>query len=219
MPIFFDLDDTLIDHSAANHLAGLAVYETYQTQINCDQTQFVTAWNGSHQQRFQRYLEGQISLLELRRARARDVLGRNISNRQADEVVSVYARAYRDHWKLFPDVWPCLDRLYSQRLGIITNADRSQQIDKLVTAGIKDYFYVIVCYDKTGLAKPDPRMFARACRLIGCQPKEAVHIGDSLKDDVQGSRQAGIRGIWLNRKEPKAVTGIEVIRSLEELVI
>lgn len=44
-----------------------------------------------------------------------------------------------------------------------------------------------------GVEKPDPRIFYLACDEVGCEPADAVHIGDSLVYDVRGAEAAGIR--------------------------
>ena len=34
---------------------------------------------------------------------------------------------------------------------------------------------------------------------MGAKPAHAVHIGDSLEDDIKGAGRAGIWGIWIDR--------------------
>ena len=40
---------------------------------------------------------------------------------------------------------------------------------------------------------------ARALSALGAEPGDAVMVGDSLANDVDGPVAAGLRGIWLNR--------------------
>ena len=68
-----------------------------------------------------------------------------------------------------------------------------------------------------GAAKPDKRIFERALSLACVKADEALHVGDSLKDDLGGARGAGIDALFLNRN------GMEVdeaacIHSLDELI-
>ena len=51
-----------------------------------------------------------------------------------------------------------------------------------------------------GFAKPDPRIYRETLRRGGCTPGEAVDVGNSLIDDVQGAQGAGIYAVWLNRQ-------------------
>lgn len=45
------------------------------------------------------------------------------------------------------------------------------------------------------VGKPEKPFFLEALRSIGCQPEEAVMIGDDVRDDVGGAQSAGMLGI------------------------
>lgn len=62
----------------------------------------------------------------------------------------------------------------------------------------------------------------RACSLVGCQPGEAVHVGDSLVADVNGALRAGLAGaIWVNRNGerplPTGMRPVAILSSVLEL--
>ena len=63
-------------------------------------------------------------------------------------------------------------------------------------------------------------MFEVACKRVGCQPAELLHVGDSLSSDVQGANAVGARSVWLNREgvpnETAIVPDFEV-RALTEV--
>ncbi|HEU5248802.1 MAG TPA: HAD-IA family hydrolase, partial [Thermoanaerobaculia bacterium] len=42
-------------------------------------------------------------------------------------------------------------------------------------------------------------IFHRACRRIGVEPAEALHVGDSVAEDFQGARRAGLSALLLDR--------------------
>jgi REG-2-like HAD superfamily hydrolase len=54
----------------------------------------------------------------------------------------------------------------------------------------------IACSGELGVEKPDPALFLEGCRLLGCSPAEALHVGDSEREDLLGARAAGIEA-WL----------------------
>lgn len=149
MPTFFDLDDTLVNHTRANYWAALSVYDTYKAEINSPLESFIQALNKHHKIRFEQYLRDELTFTEQRTARFRDVLGAKIGVYRLEEAISLWIDTYRNNWQLFPDVQPCLERLTNHSaylpLGIISNADKQQQLDKLTKTGIIDYFKVIVC--------------------------------------------------------------------------
>ncbi|MGH9398736.1 MAG: HAD-IA family hydrolase, partial [Thermoanaerobaculia bacterium] len=51
--------------------------------------------------------------------------------------------------------------------------------------------------EQTG--KPDPEIFRRACARVGVPPQEALHVGDSLAEDYEGARAAGLSAVLLDR--------------------
>ena len=68
-----------------------------------------------------------------------------------------------------------------------------------------------------GAAKPSLQIFKRALAKHGVPAGEALHIGDSLREDVQGASAAGIKAVLLHRQE-EAVSGVETIRNLTEVI-
>ena len=52
---------------------------------------------------------------------------------------------------------------------------------------------------ETGSRKPDPGIFGAALELAGCDPAEALHVGDTAEEDVAGAKAAGIRPLLIDR--------------------
>jgi putative hydrolase of the HAD superfamily len=86
----------------------------------------------------------------------------------------------------------------------------------LAEAGLEDLLDGAVSSAAAGAAKPDPAVFRTALALAGAGPEEAVHVGDSLENDVAGARAAGIRAILLERAG-EAPAGIPSVRTLAEV--
>jgi putative hydrolase of the HAD superfamily len=57
----------------------------------------------------------------------------------------------------------------------------------------------VVASAVVGAAKPDARIFMAALQAAGCEAAEAVHVGDSVDNDVAGATAAGIRAVLLVR--------------------
>ncbi len=108
-----------------------------------------------------------------------------------------------DAWELFPDTREALGELRRRgvRLGIVSNFD-SRLLPVCEGLGISQHFERIVMSGSAGYAKPDPRIFRLALRELGANADEALHIGDSEPNDVQGARAAGIRALRIDRREP-----------------
>ena len=52
---------------------------------------------------------------------------------------------------------------------------------------------------QVGLRKPDPRIYALACKELGVAPAEAVFVGDGANDELAGAERAGLRAVLIHR--------------------
>lgn len=125
-----------------------------------------------------------------------------------------------DAWQLFDDVIPVLTALKKsgRRLAIISNFD-SRLIEVLDQLGIDRFFDGVHLSSRIGSAKPDRRIFLEALRIHGIEPGQALHLGDSLREDVEGASAAGLRAVWLDRggSFPDNPPAIRITR-LEQLI-
>ena len=115
----------------------------------------------------------------------------------------------------FPDVAPALSALRDHGLVVVSNWDCSLP-DWLQRAGLLEHVDAVVTSAEVGAAKPDSAIFERALDVARAEPGEAVHVGDSLENDVAGARAAGIRPVLVAR-DGAAPGGVDAIRSLAEL--
>jgi len=106
----------------------------------------------------------------------------------------------REGWQLYDDVEPALAALKQQgrRLGVISNFD-SRLSDLLRAFRLDHYFDAVHLSSREGAAKPDPAIFHAALAKNAVGPAQAVHVGDSLREDVEGAAAVGIRPVWLDR--------------------
>jgi len=115
----------------------------------------------------------------------------------------------------FPDVLPALEALRERVLVVVSNWDCSLA-DWLGPAGLLEHVRAVVTSAEVGVAKPGSAIFARALSVAGAQPAEAVHVGDSIENDVAGARAAGIRPVLVAR-DGAPPAGVEAVRTLAEL--
>ena len=125
------------------------------------------------------------------------------------------------HFELYEDVPAVLRQLADTgfRIGLISNTHRCLasfqshfELQGLISATVSSSDH--------GLMKPHPSIFTAALQLLGVAAAEAVMVGDSVRQDIQGALGAGMRAILLNRGDtPTAPSTLDVpvIRSLREL--
>ena len=100
----------------------------------------------------------------------------------------------------FADVRPALlaARARGQRLVVVSNWDVSLH-DVLRELGLEPLLDAILTSAEAGARKPAPAMFERALELAGADRAQAIHVGDSLEEDVAGARAAGIEPVLVRR--------------------
>lgn len=122
-------------------------------------------------------------------------------------------------WLLYPDATVTLHELRAQglRLGVISNFD-SRLRNILNELGIGSIFEDIVLSWEAKAAKPDRKIYSRAVDGMGISPGQAMYVGDSVREDAEGARAAGLRPVLLDRNGlHTAWTNGLRIRSLSEL--
>ncbi|MFI5303942.1 MAG: HAD-IA family hydrolase [Nitrospiria bacterium] len=137
------------------------------------------------------------------------------------EVYSVFKGSHG--WELFPETVEVLTQLKRNgyQTGMITNFD-SRVYDVNRALGIEPLIDSLTLSSEAGAPKPNPKIFAKAIETHHIQPKEAIHVGDSLTDDVRGAQNAGMQAVLIDRhgifKPDKDYVRITSLRELLELL-
>jgi putative hydrolase of the HAD superfamily len=134
-----------------------------------------------------------------------------------DRVFEVFADP--TSWALYPETRSTLSRLRAQgmELGIISNFD-SRLFPIMRGLGIDTAFDTVTISSLAQAAKPAPKIFHRALEKHAADPEEALHLGDSIRDDVEGATKAGLHALLVNRKGSESKPEIPSIRTLDEIV-
>lgn len=121
-------------------------------------------------------------------------------------------------FRAFPEAAEALSRLRAQglRLVVASNWDCSLEsvLERIDLRGLVDGVAVSA---EVGATKPDPQLLREALRLADARPEEALHVGDSLAEDVGAALAAGVRPVFLSRHGAPGPPGVTVIASLAEL--
>ncbi|MEO6858668.1 MAG: HAD-IA family hydrolase [Solirubrobacteraceae bacterium] len=122
------------------------------------------------------------------------------------------------HFTAYPDALPALRwaRQRGMRIVVVSNWD-SALGEMLGRVGLAPWLDGVVSSAVAGVAKPDPAIFAIALAEVGVDAAEALHVGDSLAEDVAGARAAGVRAVWLDRSGSSTAQDVSAISSLAEL--
>lgn len=114
----------------------------------------------------------------------------------ASEIVRAWERF--DNFELYEDVLPTFERLRGAqlRLALVSNSSRdlqafSRHFDLRVDAWVASGSH--------GKVKPSPTIFQVVLELLELRPEQAVMVGDSLRDDVEGARALGMQAVLVDR--------------------
>jgi putative hydrolase of the HAD superfamily len=114
----------------------------------------------------------------------------------ADTAYEVFFAA-RNEIELYADSLAALRRLAARMpLAALTNGNACIQ-----RIGLGEHFQFSLGAREHGAAKPDASIFHAACARLGLPPADVLHVGDDPHMDVLGARRAGLRAVWINRRD------------------
>lgn len=116
-------------------------------------------------------------------------------------------------WRLFPDSLRTLATLRDRgvRVGIVSNWD-SRLFRLCEGLGVTPLVEFILASAVVGYVKPHRGIFEQACALARVDPREALHVGDSYREDYWGARQAGLNALLISRS-----SGVGAGKSIKRL--
>jgi HAD superfamily hydrolase (TIGR01549 family) len=129
-----------------------------------------------------------------------DETGISASRRDVVTRVNCLMEAAIEHMEPVPGAADTVNQLHAAgiRLGVVSSAVHHETLEWILgRMGIADRFDTITTSASSGYYKSTPAIYAHALQSLGGDAGASVHIGDSLKWDVEVSQQAGMRGVWL----------------------
>ncbi|ERN04130.1 N-acylneuraminate-9-phosphatase isoform X1 [Amborella trichopoda] len=201
--VFFDLDDTLVLTHAADKAARLAVMELVRKHHPAIEEQEIVDhfWKDFISQPWDP--TNQIDVTEWRA----QLWNKALQEKGVDDIKLArdiqclfdFTRMASFRWA--PAVEMIVKDLHAQgiKTGIITNGHPKVQRAKLQAAEAHKLFDPIIVGGEEIHEKPHKSIFLKACNLVGSKPEESVMVGDNLKTDIQGAKNANfLAAIWVN---------------------
>lgn len=113
----------------------------------------------------------------------------------------LYARfAHGDAYRVFPEVPAVLAELRDLGLDLVVISNWDDRLPGvLAELGLGGYFTAVVCSAEVGVEKPHPAIFEHALARLGRLPEEVLHVGDRVREDVEGALALGMEALRVNR--------------------
>lgn len=183
--VLFDLDGTLVDSAAglAAAVDGMLLRFGYVAAGEAK----VQHWIGRGATHLVRW-----ALADAQRVNA-DAVAEQDLMRGLEVYWQCYAECCGTGTTLYPGVLACLQRLQllSIPCAVVTNKTERFVAPILTALSLSDYFTVIIGGDTTCEQKPHPLPLQSALQQLGCEPQNALMVGDS-KHDINAAKAAGI---------------------------
>ena len=200
--VFFDIDDTLYGFTNLNARAKRGVYQYLVEKYPVSWEKFEEIEQDTILETVQRLGSNHPT------SHNRLIRFQNMLTKLGIPVYPYAKEMYDRYWNLIiENVLPeaglkeLLQKLksYGIYLGIGTNMTIDIQIRKLEKLGIVEYFDYVVTSEEVGIGKPSVYFFEFCAKKAGCKMSECLFVGDSLKNDIQGARDAGMHAVCYNR--------------------
>lgn len=218
--VFFDLDDTLFDHRHCARAALVGVRDQHACFATVDPAEL----EGSHARILEElHLEvmaGRVALDAARIERFRRLYawaGLDAPPEVAARAAAAYRRGYLEARREVRGAAALLAAVQRHaRIAVVSNNLLAEQRDKLRQCALDPYVDALVVSEEAGASKPDAAIFQIALERVAVTADEAVMIGDSWKNDIEGARTAGIGAVWFNREGMRSPDPeVPTIHSLE----
>jgi putative hydrolase of the HAD superfamily len=199
--IYFDLDDTLLDHRSAERAALLDVHAHFSLFEKTETTTLIDTYHQVNSMQWRQYSQGEISRQQLQRNRFEQTLEKlDLDSSGYAPIGQYYIACYRNHWQWMEGAEALYQRVVQQYpVGILTNGFAETQRKKLDDFGFYHSAEHVVISEDVGALKPDPQVFEYATLQTGLDKDDILYVGDSFTSDIEGGAHFGWDTAWFTQ--------------------
>ncbi|HKI46956.1 MAG TPA: HAD family hydrolase [Balneolales bacterium] len=196
--IYFDLDNTLLDHTSAERAAQAETYEHFSFLHDIPLEKWLDTYHEVNVDLWDKYGKHEIERAYLQRHRFEDTLAAlGLDTSGWEPVARFYINRYEDYWQWIDGAktgYELIRKKYPT--GILTNGFLELQQKKFKRFGFYEMAKELVISEEVGYMKPQPEIFAHATRRTGLKPEQILYVGDSLTSDIRGGSSYGWKTAW-----------------------
>ena len=226
--VYFDLDNTLLNHSSAEENAQRVTYQSYPELQKVPLDDWLQTYKAVNHLLWERYQKDEIDRHQLQHSRFYDTMNQlNLDTGSSDEIGSAYMMNYRNHWVWVEGAEEALERVSRKfKTGIITNGFKETQEKKFEFMELNRFCNTFLISEDVGKMKPHPAVFDKASEMAGVERKKILYVGDSYTSDIEGGSNAGWSTAWYtgfetessDEKKQKASVTFRDFRTLTDLL-
>ncbi|WP_421774015.1 HAD family hydrolase [Gracilimonas sp.] len=199
--IYFDLDDTLLDHKKAEQAGLRDVHNHFDMFNGISEDNLLETYDHINKGLWEEYGRGEIDRHELHRRRFSETFQElGLGEGMHEEAGKVYMNYYRNHWEWIDGAKEAYDLIAEKyKVGIITNGFAETQRLKIDQFKLRETASQIVISEDVGVMKPDPKIFDHSTDLAGVNREDILYVGDSFTSDVVGGSKANWKVAWYTK--------------------
>ncbi len=221
--ILFDLDNTLFNFKDCWEYALTRLFDHFELEVDIEI--FKNKFIEYDLKYWTIYENGECDIDYLRNKRLMDTLkdfNININYEDATMYFNVFFNYVIEYIKPNVKNIELLKNLKSKyKLGILTNGKILEQKRKINSLNLNTIFEEdeIFISEKIGYEKPDKKAFKYVLDKLNVEPENTIYVGDSIRNDVKGALNTGIKAVWFNveylKSENKDFFQISRLQDLE----
>ena len=195
--VFFDLDETLIEHLWTGPEIVKGIYDAHANVLDgIDPVAFGKAvWRKANDMWHMMYdgiLPGEIARVYTFKNTLREL---NLDTSVAESMGKTFESLMIESTRPSPGAADVLDALRGAGVstGIITNGYTMMQRRKIEHHGFSGCVDHVFVSEAVGAHKPDIRIFEAALLAVDAKAGDAMHVGDHFVNDIEGALDAGLQ--------------------------
>lgn len=194
----FDLDDTLLDFRASEHLSFQHTMQALGLAALPDG--FFSQYQANNVALWRAFELGEVTKDFLKVERFRMTFLAHKLDLDPEQASDTYMASLANTVVLLDGAREvCAALAAVGEVGIITNGVEHIQNQRIASSGLKDYISFVATSEACGHAKPDVRFFEYAAQMARPFSKDqAIIVGDRLDADILGANRYGIDSCWFN---------------------
>ena len=198
--LYFDLDNTLLDFTAAEYVAIRKLFALHNLPVDDEK---IAKYSSINHVWWQRFEKGEIKKEEIYSGRFREYLEFYNLVGDATKMADDYFAFLSVGYFLVPGAEKALEYIKSNgyTVCITTNGMSRTQYKRIDNCSIKQFFDYIFVSEDAGHQKPEVEYFDYVMQNTPEKDKSKILvIGDSMSSDILGGINFGVDTCWLNPK-------------------
>ena len=196
--VLIDIDDTLLDFSINSSLAINEAFSHLGLEFTDKVCQVFHKINREFWKKIERK---EITLQQLRKDRWNVIFSHLNMVADGHKMEEEFLSNLNHYAQKIEGAKELLEYLSSKYIVCTaSNAPEAQQIARLELSGLNRYITHQFISSRVGVNKPDSKFFEYCMsHLEGINKDEVIMIGDSIRADIEGAKNFGIKTIWFNK--------------------